>query len=159
MLVDFGSYGLKHPHISAHKSEYSYTIEVQDKGPLRPIREFELSFTKELSEYQEKIKNSHAEKNDSNVTINLSNFNMDFDNFLDVVWSDAREEWVGFYHHIWLESQTIGMIGSATGPYALDEKYAKKILEAYQISEGILPLEKVLQTEPSELEKYASRSI
>ena len=73
------------------------------------------------------------------------------------VYSDERNEWIGIVKRAgYFDSiRHLDIIWDPDSPCALNDRYAKRILEAYQVGSGV-SLDKVLSIPPSELEKLSS---
>jgi hypothetical protein len=69
-----------------------------------------------------------------------------------LLWVEERGEWIAILSGSWVEM--VYEDESHSGPYALDETAARKILEAYGIPEGRIPLDTVHQTSPQALEEW-----
>lgn len=68
------------------------------------------------------------------------------------LWVEARNEWVAIYRNEWFEGMEEGNDELYLGPFALDEIVSQKILQAYNLTPGILSLENVRRTKPERLQ-------
>lgn len=70
-----------------------------------------------------------------------------------IVWVAKTNEWIEIDHCSWVESSLIPHEESGSGPWALEEVHAKKIMEAFGVEQTTLPFEEIRNTSPEKPEK------
>jgi len=128
------------------------TIEISEQGNLSVIGPEEIPY-----DYQgfEKIKPELL----TNGKVEIKR-GEEFGNFeireIKLSWIEPRQEWIAIFHRSWIET---GYLEDEfyTGPFALDEMCANKILRAYGITEGKFSLDEVRRMCPERL-KHNSQS-
>lgn len=68
------------------------------------------------------------------------------------LWIGVRDEWVAIYRNEWFEGMEGGNDELYLGPFALDAIVSQKILQAYNLTPGVLSLENVGGTKPERLQ-------
>lgn len=163
VVLDFGpsDYERRSPGVSYEELANSNKILVPEQGSLDPIKRDEErgKSAAEISALENWVKRAKVRKG-SIITIDfmggMQRSNWNYKDELQLSWIDERGEWIGIRHERWYESDAWGSDWVYLGPFGLDEKYARKILEAFGIPEERLSPEGALHTGPTELEKLAS---
>ena len=153
VILDFGPspYAENSPCVSWEQMRDYGKIDIPNQGLLTPIND---------EEYRNQVKDARVGISHPSVEPQIIYLHLKGSGCPDellLVWIKERKEWIGIEHSEWLESSAWGGDESYKGPHALDEKYARKILEAYGIPEEILSPKNILRIEPSDLEKLVSK--
>lgn len=130
---------------------YSDTIiKIPSEGRL-PDFNFE-----QINNYNQ-VMECESKKDGMVVRINKPRAGMyDHDYEAILLWIEERVEWVLIWHETWTEGGAMWDDDSYSGPFAINELCASKILEAYDIFAKEIKIEEVLHTSPVELEKFTS---
>jgi hypothetical protein len=146
--LDFGVSAFSHnaPNYPIERN----LIFVPHKGKLRPMNEYIDDCIKDAAACKTSVNNNPA--------VNFRGPPRSYDiTYIYLVWINERNEWVGIEENSWLESDAWGSDNTYTPPKALNEKYGKKILEAYKIAEPKISCKDVLRVHPSKLEEMYER--
>jgi len=147
--LDFGSsrFSEQYPGIPVECN----MVFVPHKGELKPMDEFIEGYLQDEKAYKTSVNDSPA--------VNFRGPDRGYDiTEIYLVWINERNEWIGIEKNSWVESSSCGMDDSYSPPKALNEKYGKKILEAYKIQEDKVSCRDALRAHPSKLEEIAGGS-
>ncbi len=131
-------------------------VEVPEQGELPDCKSVNELQSSNLSPDRllAKIK-GRKEKIQGIPLVELSNSGMmgysEYVDTLYLMWIEERKEWIGI-HNFYIPGGFFNACDILSTPFQLDERFARKILEAYGELEE-LPLKQVLHTSPSQLEK------